>query len=286
MITRISQSFMKDFREFLEGNECGVIIKAKYVDDRILDDPDEEPGAKELGIYFEFLISGALPVNGQIPKPVLLKDGRMSAEYRLATINAKRVTDMFESLGLKVIASNKTLTKGRHRGKLDLIVEYIGVKDEHGNLIDLHFDNGIVWRVGDRFWIDTKYSGLLGDTVPAFNKHGWKWSKVQKKYHGTQAKQYTFISDIPGYFLVTKSNNKEGTLSEMRLFHTPVTQAMMDDHLSEGNYLFDTFNKMAEKNLGFAPRPSYMKCSECPLKNECQYKHTFPHPELINLEDD
>lgn len=45
MIKKITQSFIKDTRDYFAGKECGNIIKAKYVDDRLLE--DEEPGSME-----------------------------------------------------------------------------------------------------------------------------------------------------------------------------------------------------------------------------------------------
>jgi hypothetical protein len=288
MIDRINQTFIKDFRDFTDGKECGIIVEAKYIDDRLLDDPDADPGAKELGSYYEFMISGALPKNGYIPKAEYNKNGSMTAAYRLATINAARVVEYLNKMGLRIVKSNQRLVKGRFSGVIDLVVEFIGIPDEQGNPIleDFTFDNGIVWKIGHRFVIDLKYSGLIGDTTPSYNKHGWKWSPTQKKYHGTQAIQYHYISNMDIYFLVTQSNNKEGTLSDIRLFFTPVSEFMVEQHIMEGNMLFDRFVNMATKRIGFTPRPSLKKCAECPLRHECKVKHTFPHPEIIHLDND
>jgi hypothetical protein len=298
MINKISQSFIKDARQYFEGDECGLILKAKYADEREIVDQEteEDPGAKELGSYIEFMVTGAIPRNGKIPVAQYMPSDpkKMTAEYRLATINAKRIVAYLSSMGLKVIKANWKIDKGRFTGTIDIVVEFIGYRKPgpplapitDSPLTDLEFDNGIVWHIGDRFVIDMKYSGLMGDKAPWGNKFGWKWSPVQKKYHGTQAKQYTFLSGMPVYFLVTQSNNKEGTISEIRLFYTPVDEFMIEQHISEGNALFDKFTKMVETGLGLIPRPSLVRCSACPLKLECTYQHTFPNPELIDLNID
>lgn len=286
MIERISQSFIKDFRSYQAGEECGVIIKAKYIDDRLLD--SDEPGAKELGTYVEFLISGAVPKSGIVPVAQMMPSNpkKMLAPYRLATENANRVKQYFQRMGLKIIKANVRLTKGRFTASLDIIVEFIGVPGAEGKLIDLDFDNGLVWRIGDRFCFDIKNSGLMGDKTPGYNKLGWKWSKIQKEYHGTQAKQYFYVAGLPFYFLVIQSNNDEESLSEIRIFHVPVEPFMIEDHINEGNVLFDQFTAMAKTGMGWKARPSLKKCQKCPLNIECKFKHTFPHPEIVSLEND
>jgi hypothetical protein len=284
MIERISQSFIKDFKAYQAGDECGVIIKAKYIDDRLLD--SDEPGAKELGTYVEFMISGAVPKNGIVPKAVMMPSNpkKPIASYRLGQVNATRVKEYFQRMGLKIFKANVRLMKGRYSAALDLIVEFVGVTTgPNGALQDLDFGNGLVWHIGDHMVIDIKNSGLVGDKTPLYNKLGWRWSKVQKEYHGTQAKQYHFVSGLPFYFLVIQSNNDEDTLSEIQIFHVPVEPFMIEDHVNEGNALFDQFNAMAKTNLGWKPRPSLKRCQKCPLNIECKFKHTFPHPQVVTL---
>lgn len=291
MIQKISQSFVKDFRDYNAGRECGQIIKAKYVDERTLDD-GEEPGAKELGNYFEFLITGSIPKNGKIPQPEMMANGKEpKAPYRLAQINAKRVTDYFKQMGLKIIKAAVRVDHGRYSGVIDIVVEFEGIPRDStdltaGYMETFEFDNGIVWHKGVRFVIDMKYSGLIGDTTPAFNKFGWKWSDVQKRYHGTQAIHYHMITGLPFYFLVAQSNNKEGSTSDIRLFHVPVTEFMIEQHQLEANQLFDQFTTMVRTETPFIARPSLKKCLDCVLKDECIFKHTFPHPEIVDLSTD
>jgi hypothetical protein len=271
MIQKITQSFLKDMIEYNAGTLCGNLVIEKWVNDRLFD--DEEPGAKELGCYFEFLLTGSLPKNQKVPQPVLLKDNRPDASYRMAAVNAKRLKEYFDEMGLKIVQAGVRLTKGRFEGTLDIIAECTK---------QIEFDTGIIWNVGDRIAIDTKYSGLIGETSSGYNKLGWKWSNIQKEYHGIQAKQYHFVSNLPIYFLITQSNNKEGTTSDVKLFHTPVSEFMIEQHVIEGNRLFDQFN-FRYNSVGFEVRPSLSKCLKCPIKESCEQKHTFPHPEVIDL---
>lgn len=281
MIERISQSFIKDMREYVAGKLCGNLIIAKYLEGRLLD--NEEPGQMELGSYFEFLLTGAIPKNGKVPVPQYMKSkvkangGKtaglsiddMEVGYRKAHETSKLVLQMMADMGLKIVEYNRKKTKGRFEGTIDIIAEVVEVK------------NGFTWNIGDRIVIDMKYSGLVGDTTPGYNKHGWRWSNIQKEYHGTQAKQYHFITGLQFYFWVNQSNQTEGDKPIIKLFHVPVTEDMIDRHITEGNQLFSKFE--FESKIGFVARPEYNRCNECQLRAECKDRHFYPIPEVVDL---
>jgi hypothetical protein len=270
MIERINQSFIKDYREYMAERECGNIIHAKYVQDLLLE--NDKPGQMEVGSYVEFNITGALPKNGRQPMPIYNQDQRPNADYRKALGAAHLVTEYMQRMGLRMVHWGKRYDYGRFTGTIDLIVECTR---------RIEFENGIVWEVGDLLCIDMKYSGLMGETGPRKNKHGWQWSQAQKEYHGTQAIQYHMLTKLPFYFWVTQSNQNEGETPDVELFHIPVTKAMIDAQISEGNKLYDNFKIVAK--VGFNPLPSLKRCNKCPLKLECDDKHTFPHPRIIHL---
>jgi hypothetical protein len=279
MIERISQSFMKDYRAYSAGDECGNLIVAKYMDGRLLE--NEEPGSMELGSYLEFLTTGAIPKNGKVPVPqympsaVKAKKGvnltidDMTSEYRKAHSTADLLKKMFADMGLKIVAFGKKITKGRFEGTLDIVAEVIEVK------------KGFTWNVGDRIVIDMKYSGLVGANSDKRNKHGWQWSNIQKEYHGTQAVQYHFLAELPFYFWVTQSTQKEGDQPIIKLFHVTVEDWMIEKHINEGNALFSKFQ--FDSKIGFVPRPEYNRCNKCPLKEECRDRHYYPRPEVVDL---
>ncbi len=282
MITKISQSFIKDYRDFLAERECGNIIREKYINDQLFDD-EEDPGAMHLGAFFEFKLSGAIPKNGKIPEPILVK-GIVRADYQKAAENARIVRDYLGAMGLKIVKVGHKMDKGMYTGVIDIVVEVSR---------ETIFENGIRWLVGARFVIDMKYSGLVGKDSDRGNKHGWSWYNVQKEYHGTQAKQYHLISGMPFYFFVTQSNQKEGENPICRLFYIPVDDFMIDQHIMEGKALFEQFQIRAKVNdftvftpldlTNFKPYPSLKKCGKCPLREMCDDKHTYPHPEIVDL---
>lgn len=272
MLQKISQSFIKDFRDYLRGIGCGNLIREKYVNDRLFGDEDE-PGAMNLGAFFEYHLSGALPKSGKIPEPVYMDDGKtLRADYRKALSSAILVKDYLQAMGLKIVYIGKKYDKGRFVGVIDLVVQVSR---------ETVFE-GITWAVGKRFVIDLKYSGLVGTSGDRSNKHGWSWSNAQKEYHGTQAKQYHFVSGMPFYFLVTQSNQKEGERPICKLFYVPVDEFMIEQHIAEGNALFDQFEVIVQVG-GLKAMPELKKCSDCPMREECEDKHTYPRPEVVDL---
>lgn len=275
MISKISQSFIKDFREYQAGGECGLIIQEKYVNDRLFE--DDEPGAKEEGSYFEFMLSGALPKSGKVPKPVMMADGKKPmAQYRKAQVSAELIRVYLDRMGLKIVHIGPKWHKGRYVGTLDLVCQATR---------RLEFPNGLVIEEGEMIVIDLKYSGLIGPKSNDWrNKFGWQWSNRQKEYHGTQAIHYHFISGgLKFFFLVTQSSQAEGEDPFVAMFYIPVTQDMIDKHLDEGNRLFDRFEVLVKAEIPFVARPSLNKCKKCPLREECSFKYEYPVPEIIDL---
>ncbi len=288
MIEKISQSFIKDMRSYIDGSLCGNIVRERWVNNRLLDDPDKEPGAMELGTYFEFLVSGAVPKNGKVPLPVYMKSvikkygsteglgiDDMYVEYRNAHKAADLVREYIKSCGLKIVKAGVKMERDGYEGTIDLICEVVEIKD------------GFEWSVGDQIVLDLKYSGLVEDGFKNWtNKHGWNWSPFQIKNHGTQAKHYHYISGLPFFFLVVQALKEEWkNLPIVKFFSIPFSDKMITDHVSEGDYLFTEF-KFYANSIGFTPRPSLSVCSKCPLFKECPDKHTYPRPQVVDLNED
>lgn len=285
MITQITQTFIKIMRYYMFREECGNIIIRMFIEQKPVDYGSE---LMEEGSYFEFLVSGSMGKAGVPPQPKWTKAGEkkpidkrttddMAMPYKRAHVNAQRVKDVFKAVGLKMVAVNERLTKDLYQGDIDLIVEC----DR-----DLKW-GGRSYKKGDRFVIDLKYSGLLDNR---WEKMGWVWTPQQKEYHGTQARQYHYISGMDFFFFVVGNKNVEEEQedgskvfapTDMRVFYVPVDQYMIDKHIEEGNKLFQNLQDYAE--IGFVPRPSYQKCIKCPIKDSCKDKHVYPMPVEVDL---
>lgn len=279
MIDRITQSFMKAMRAYLAGKGCGHLIQVKYVNE---EDVEDASASMQLGSYFEYISFGSLPKSGIVPLPEYmatpLKDvekGKRSresltvedmyVEYRRAHANSKRVIDYLNIMGLKIISAGKKITKGRFEGTVDLIVEATR---------KIKFQSGHTVFPGKRFVIDFKYSGLIEDFR---TEHGWRWTDEQRRYHGTQAKQYTFLTGMDFYFMVVSSKNE----TDIEFFRVIVGKDAIDKHVIEGNALMESLKVHAD--IGFEPRPELSQCLECVLASRCPHKLLFPHAVDVEL---
>lgn len=287
MIERITQSFMKDVRDYISGGGCGNLLQARWVDDRILD--NEEPGSTEVGSYYEFVAFGSLPKSGKVQplyKQSAIKANKGSTHglgpkdmlkpYRLAHEKGTRLKPLLFKIGLEPYVDdtgrtwvNKRFTKGRHEGTIDLVCRVIK---------RIVLDDGTVLESGEIIVIDLKFSGLLGEKVSRKNRHGWQWSPEQKEYHGTQAKHYHYLTSLRFFFLVDSSTDED----VIEIFHTPITPQMIESHLAEGNFLMERFLFWVSAGM-LVPRPGLKKCNACPLKNECADRQEVPIPKVIDL---
>lgn len=261
---KITQSFLKDFAAYLDGDECGNLIHYKWIEGKFLEPtPDQKVGS-----YFEYMVSGALPKDKQIPKAEYQKNGKdMYAPYLRAYENADKVKELLKKKKIRIIDFGKTYTKGRFQGTIDLICE---AEEE------IVFNDGFVLKKGDKCVIDLKYSGLLEDR---WNVFGWQWTDEQKMYHGFQAKQYSYITNgLPFFFWVNSSKNTD----DIELFRIVVSEEAIQNHISYANHLKEKFDIMKEIG-GFEPRPKYSRCMKCALKETCKDKHEFPEPVTIYL---
>ncbi len=281
MIERISQSFIKDFTAYLHDGMCGNLIRERYVNGRSLEDPEAEPGAMQLGIYFEFIATGNLPKSGQIPQPVWKKRSLskpiekrkltdMTEPYQLAHARAEQLKGYLTWYGLKIQHVGRKITLGRFEGSLDLICEATKQILVDDTILD----------PGEQIIIDLKYAATLNDKTPRTNKHGWKWSEVQKAYHGIQAVHYSMLGRMKFFFLVISSAKEDNA----KFFYVPVDDFAIEQHILVANGLHDKFKFMANAN-GFLARPDLRICAKCALRRECPDKMIAPGIEVVNLNE-
>jgi hypothetical protein len=263
MIQRISQSFLKDFVAYKAKEKCGELLRAVWVDDKRIDQPSD---AMNLGTYFEYITFGTLPKSGIKPEPVKIKSGEPNADYRRAEVSSAVTKQWFETMGFKVIKTGQHYVKGRHEGVIDVLVECTK---------KLVFDDMHRLKKGDVIVIDVKYSGLLEDK---WSKHGWMWSPIQRQYHGIQAKQYHYITDLPFYFFVKGMANP----ADCKFFRMEISPQEIEQHLAFANEAYDEVKFMASVD-GFENYPSVEKCFDCVLKETCRSRHEYPDAKLVTL---
>lgn len=286
---RISQSMMKAVRAYLDGGDCGLVIKEKYIKGRLFDDASK---AMKLGTYFEYILTGSLPKNGKVPqaeymKSVLnanekiVKNGGVPKEltiadmyepYREAHANKDMVLKMWAEMGLEIAKgkdgkplSGWTIVKGRFVGTIDVVLRATK---------DIVFADGFTLKEGDLISADLKYSGLKDDR---WSVHGWQWTPEQKRYHGTQAKHYKMLTGLEQTFWIVDPKG-----NYVLFFRCVIDEQAIDAHIDEANELYKRLIELDELE-SLEPRPEVNKCADCVLFSECNFKHTFPHPVAVDL---
>lgn len=263
----VSQSMMKDVRNYALKKMCGHVLKAKYITKTWPVNGDDSP-AKKLGRYFEYILTGStgrsvVPPEAEYKKGAMtafkrdplrnrLTVDKMTKPYQLAHKNALRVKNYFRLMKINVIEVNVHIQKGLKEGTIDIIAMY----------------------KGNRIVIDVKYSGLLEEK---WSELGWMWTEEQKKFHGMQALQYHALTGIPFYFLVVSSTNEE----DIKFFEVEFDEFSIEQHEAE---VADTRKKMKfYVDFGFHPIPELVRCLKCPLKETCKDRMDTPTIQKVSL---
>ena len=215
----------------------------------------------KVGIYFEYLCTGALPKSGEIPEPEMVYKGtareKMSAPYERAIKSAEIFKQIISHYGIKIKSVGLTLES-----------------PEYGmnGVVDIHAE----WDGKDCF-IDLKYSGLIDDK---WNEMGWDIESLHMKdslmiqgvHYKLLAREVLGIDDIPFYYFVFSSQDP----NNVKIIRQEVEESRTASHVvAVGNVI----NKLSSDN--FAPLPSLVRCSNCPISHKCPHKVDYPLVEEV-----
>ena len=120
----ISQSILKRMQDYIEGEECGLKIKAQYVDGVVFPPSD----AQLLGQWFEYECTGALPPydSERIPEPIRLKNGNLSKAYERMSYQVANYKALLKHYDVKIKSIGEEIQYGNARGTTDIIAEVDG----------------------------------------------------------------------------------------------------------------------------------------------------------------
>jgi hypothetical protein len=260
-LPKISQSLMKSYVDYRNGKECGLFFKARYIDK----DPEaqtEPSEAMKLGIYFEYLCTGALPKDGNIPEPDVVYKGKpnekLSAPYERVLKSVENFKRIFDHYGIKILEKGLVLSDGEISGVIDIFAEWNGKK----------------------VFIDTKYSGLIDDK---WNEMGWDLDSLHMKdslmiqgvHYKILAERCLDITDIPFYYFVFSSTDPDN----IKIIQQEVDEAKTQSHI----VAIQNIKSMIANDIqnGFKPNPSMVKCTKCPLKHKCPSNVDYPLVESV-----
>jgi hypothetical protein len=257
---KISQSLMKSFAQYKQGEECGLVVKAKYVDGKQSPSSD----AMRLGQYFEYEATGALPAygDGTPPEPELVYKGKpnekLATSYQRAYESAQYFKAMAKALNIEIIEVGKRLENETMSGTTDLWVKW-----------------------NDRICIvDLKYSGLLDNK---WDDLGWHEDFLEQKDKLlAQAVHYKYLAEeeigenVPFYFFVFSSTDP----SDVRIFEIVVDSSKTEQHLIAVNNTKVLFEREM-KNDSWNPLPNLKRCNKCFLNETCEYRALLPEIKQI-----
>jgi hypothetical protein len=260
-VPKISQSLMKKYVDYLNGNECGLLFCAQYIDK----DPEASTPASEAmkaGIYFEYLCTGGLPRDGKIPLAEYSYKGKsnekMAAPYERAVESAKVFKSIIKHYGIKIKKVGLSLSTDRETGILDILAEW----DNQDVIIDL------------------KYSGLIDDK---WSEMGWLLESLHTKdslmiqgvHYKILAEKVLNIKDIPFYYFVFSSANA----NHVKIIRQEVDESRTASHAVAITNIIGKLEQDIRR--GFRPYPSMLKCAECPINHKCSSKVNVPIVEEV-----
>lgn len=264
---KISQSMIKSYNDCTKENQnerdCAKFFYERYiVKNPLTETPPTE--AMELGIYFEYLATGALPKSKIVPKPVLSYAGTarecLSAPYKRVHESVEYFKEILKHYNIKILKAGLLLeTDTGENGVVDILAEWNGKK----------------------CIIDTKYSGLIDDR---WSDMGWHIDSLPTKekillqgvHYKYLAKKCLGIDDIDFYFFVFDSANPRN----VRIIKEEVTESLMHQHLKA----IQDVKKIVEyaiKAKGLKAVPQLKRCNACPLRDTCEHAMKFPPIDLV-----
>lgn len=240
---------MKSYVDYLNGKECGILFKAKYIDKIVETAPSDT--MKE-GIYFEYLATGSLPRNGIVPQPEKTYKGDLKESYARIVKASEFFKQIIKHYKIKILK-----------------VGYVISTEDMTGIIDIWAE----WN-GEKCIIDLKYSGLLDDK---WNELGWETESLPHKdslmiqgvHYKLLAKESLGL-DVPFYYFVFNSKDP----ADMKIIRQNVDPDKFFFHKENVLKMKAAIKRDIEK--GFKAYPDYRVCKDCPLNETCTYKASFP----------
>ena len=263
-IPKLSQSLVKALYKYKMQEECGLRIKASYIDKINFPSTD----AQELGNYFEFKATGQLPRDGHTPKAVLLKNGNPSIDYARMDEQVSNFHKVMKRMNFSVEHTGYEFNNPKYSGIADIIALDKNVKSKV--------------KENQRIIIDLKTTSLINDK---WSSYGWadesieeKWDiLIQAIHYKMLAKWEWGIENIPFYFMVFSTRNEW----EYKLFKVNVDELTMQQHynnLQSVKLFFDETLK-----AGFKAYPKYNVCKDCPLSITCSEFTDIPSVQEVYI---
>jgi len=240
---------MKNLYDYVTGNLCGKKFESMYLKGASM--PSTPP--MQVGNWFEYVATGQLPRDGNIPEPKRLKNGNLSIDYIRMEGQVDNFHKMIKANGFDIISTGHVFEKNEiATGIADIIAR----KD------------------GKTCIIDIKTSGLLDDK---WHEMGWNLDALdQKDKLLIQAVHYKFLAEdefgdnVDFYFAIFSTKNEHDCL----LVRVNIDDDRIQQHITDIFRASQLFEE--QKNKGFKATKRYRDCVKCFLKEECEFAQKTP----------
>ena len=264
---KVSQSLLKAFTSYKSGEECGLVVKARYFD-KVNFPPTE---AQQLGCWFEYILTGSLPKNGEVPQAEYVNKGKdLAAKYRTMKIHADRFKKILDHYGFGIVGKGERLIIDDAEGTLDLRV--VALRDIHVNDIFIPKGSAGIIDIKTTGLINDKWSPFGWDTERLPEKEGLMIQPVMYKYLAKKL----FGKDHFFFFLIFSNTNE----FDEKLILVDVAESKVEQ--------METIIRNSKKVIlreyedGFEAIPSIQRCKDCALKSTCSFFQDIPQAEVVH----
>lgn len=290
MKLNISKSLINAWEGYHLGDDCGVLFKAMYIDKTV----DSVPGpAARLGQWFEYMITGEKPRNGECPIPGFLSRYKGEAELwdDLLKVEKGKLPDwpvlVAESLEKLTAPYRYALAQANVCRRA---FEHYDITDIQSGVTWEFFHDGVNSKaildvfgkmLGEEAIIDIKSTGFLHNK---WEDYGWAYERIAEKpklliqvIHSVWLGTKIYGKKFPFYFFVHSTKSDYDSV----IYRVDVDDVTLADHETRPKYVYDMLEYTLE--AGFDARPDIMRCMDCPLRAECKSATAVPVIKRISI---
>jgi len=299
---RISQSLIKDYRDYQKGFLCGLLFEALHITRTTKIEPTK---AMLLGQFFEFLAIGSINRDmegkklGQYFADGLKQEGMKAIDYwdeQLAKgivddielaekhwgvnwfnliIQAQHFISACEHYEIKFQAIQEKIEHEENGITYVLVIDLIASFNQY-----IHPDEG-KYKELSKVIIDTKATGLINNK---WEDYGWAFESlifkdklmVQPIFYSL-VWQKKFGEKIPFFFFVHSNTNQV----DRKIIEINIGPGCLEDLQVEINEMIEAIDFL--NDVGYRASPDVIKCYNCPLKNRCEFRANHPQIKSITL---
>ncbi len=244
----ISNSMLQSYLDCKKGKGCLYQFYHQYV---VKDYVPEPSAAMQLGIWFEYMCTGAMPRSNVVPEPVTLKNGNLSADYDRMLYHIDKFKEIVDNYNIKIKEIGKEIIVDRIKGILDIWCEIDGIPAI----------------------IDIKTSAQIGNKWDEF---GWDDKNFSYSTHVLQPAIYKYliykslgIYDAPFYYLVFSTKNTDILFWEVKYLDFDEMCSQVEDLANR----LDEFIENSDES-SYTPICDYKVCQKCEMN--CFYRQEIP----------